>query len=376
MSLDDEQRIQINNSLLKSTLEGVAFNMAESGLAYREVPVGAVADILKPLQLARGMNPTGWKQLAEELQFPFMTSSRGNEYFGMLVPGKKPKLAFERNDADWNLVDQTNIPTVKKAVFALEKFNTLPFYQTSREVKLAIDGALKEDGVVEFMQFTCPPINGRLLSPSGSEEYILTDPTGSNLEADGKGTRLSKVVDAVQQTGLSTRLRLIVGDNDEPDYMFPVLGAPMNYDSERAEERKDAYAKNLAERVSNQYPQWNATVERMSAIEKETDTPETPTVLDEQTQQDMNVEFEQMKTVFLAGGYYDGLKRPSDEELKQIVELKFRTYRRQGIALARKYPNAVLFQNEFPVDLRTRMLDAGLVQLGKSRLAVLNPYGR
>lgn len=372
------ERKYTNEIALATSLEGKAFAMAQSGLSYDVMLLGDLASIIKPLQMANGLNPSGPNQLAELLATGTMVSSRRNEYMVKLISGKKiPSVELERLDTDWTMTNQANASTVKKAVRTAETFNSRPFYQTSLEVKESIDRAFTTDGVVELMQFTCPPINGRLLSPTGSEDYILTDPTGSNLEADGNATRLGNLIDAIQKAGFSTRLRLIIGDQDEPDYMFPVLGEPANYNSDRADDRKSDYARNLTARVNDQYPKWNASIDRMSDIEIITEDLPAPLSVDaEQTQQDMLVESEQMKRVFLEGGYYYGLAKPNDEQLQQIVELKFRTYGRQGFKLKQMYPNAILLQNELPVDVRSRMINAGLVQLNEPSIGVLYPYGR
>lgn len=263
---------------------------------------------------------------------------------------------------------------MERILEVLNKYNRLPDSVISTEGQTHLQRSLDQEGLVEFGIFTCPPINARLLLSNNPEEYILTDPTKNNLEKSGNIQLVNKFFRGLSNIGISARLRVIIGDTDEEDYYFPVISPPPSLSKSLCEERKALYATNLVNKLQLVFP-WTTTVDRYSEIDTLFDE-NLPLVnlADNQTQQDLATEFQQMKQLFSSGCYYEGLPTPTDEELKQIVDLKFQTYGRQGIRLTEFFPNMVLIQNEFPLALRTRMLNLLTAQLGRERLPAFYPF--
>lgn len=263
---------------------------------------------------------------------------------------------------------------MEKILEVLDKYNRLPDSVISTEGQARLQRSLEQEGLVEFGVFTCPPINARLLLSNNPEEYVLTDPAKNNLEKSGSIQLVNKLFRGLSTIGINARLRVIIGDTDEDDYYFPVIPPPPSLENSLCEARKVLYAANLTNKLQQIFP-WTTTVDRYSEIDALFDE-DLPSVdlTDNQTQQDLATEFQQMKQLFSSGCYYEGLPTPTDEELKQIVDLKFQTYGRQGVRLAEFFPNMVLIQNEFPLTLRTRMLNLLTAQLGRERLPAFYPF--
>lgn len=263
---------------------------------------------------------------------------------------------------------------MERILEVLDKYNRLPDSVISTEGQARLQRSLEQEGLVEFGIFTCPPINARLLLSNSPEEYILTDPARNNLEKSGSIQLVNKLFRGLSTIGINARLRVIIGDTDEEDYYFPVIPPPLSLRESLCGERKALYAVNLTSKLQQIFP-WAMAVDRYSEIDALFDE-ELPSasLIDSQTQKDLATELEQMRQLFNPRCYYEGLPTPTNEKLRQVVELKFQTYGRQGIRLAEFFPNMVLIQNEFPLALRTRMLNLLTAQLGRERLPAFYPF--
>lgn len=263
---------------------------------------------------------------------------------------------------------------MEKILELLNKYNRIDGPAISAEGQTRLAQSLEQEGLLEFGIFTCPPINARLLLSDQPETYILTKPSGNNLEKSGQIQLLNKMFRAFYERGFYLNLRIIIGDTDEPDYLFPVIPPPPTLSELSCEQRKNLYVSSFIEWVRKTFP-WPTTIDRYSEIESLfEDNIASVDLSGNQTQQDLTIEIAQMKQMFIGRGYYEGLPQPTNEELKKIVELKFQTYGRQGLRLTEFYPNMVLIQNEFPLLLRTRMLNLLIEQLGKERIPVFYPF--
>lgn len=263
---------------------------------------------------------------------------------------------------------------MEKIIEVLEKYSRIVGPVISPEGQPRIERSLEQEGLIEFGIFSCPPINARLLLSKRPEEYILISPTGNTLEKSGQIQLLNKMFRTFYERGFTLNLRIIIGDTDEPDYLFPVIPPPPTLSAPACEQRKTLYVSSFTEWVRKIFP-WSTSIDRYSEIESlyEDDLP-TADLSSNQTQQDLIIEVAQMKQMFGTRGYYEGLPQPTDKELKKIVDLKFQTYGRQGLRLTEFYPNMVLIQNEFPLLLRTRMINLLIDQMGRERIPVFYPF--
>ena len=247
--------------------------------------------------------------------------------------------------------------TLERAIEIFDRFNQAECPAVSVEAQEAMERAFSQTGFLEFGTFACPPINARLLTSDSPESYILTTPTGSSFEKGGKDQRIAKMFKALREIGIEARLRVIIGDTDEEDYVFPVVPAPQPLDPQRVEVQRQDFFRNFSEYLGNRFA-WPTQVERYSDIASLFDDQLPPPDLSEpNTQEDLMTEERQMTGVFRPGEYYDGYAIPSLAEIKAMTRLKFLTYASQGTRLAQMYPEMVLIQNEFPLLLRTRMLN-------------------
>ncbi len=247
--------------------------------------------------------------------------------------------------------------TITNALDTITRFNQSEDWQATALVEQTLGNSLSLTGNLEFGVFTCPPINARLLLSDSPERYILTDSTQNNFEKGGIANRIIKLFKELIEQRYNPTLRVIIGDTDEIDYFFPVLGQPARLNLEVAEERKDQYAKNLEQRLKTIFP-WTFTIDRYSQIDLLFDDQLSPPSLESSSlQKDLKVEQGQIAMAFREAGYYEGYPSPTSDEIKEICRLKFQTYAYQGCRLGEFFPNMTLIQNEFPLLMRTRMLN-------------------
>lgn len=265
---------------------------------------------------------------------------------------------------------------IKEALEILAKYNQLPKGQVSEGIQDAVEKSFDQIGGIEFFQFTCPVINARLLRSENPATYICTDSDNNNFELGGRAQRLDKVFSALKNQGIGYRLNIILGDTDEDDYIFPVISKPEGFDPELADKRKDLYLKNFSTKIREQFPKWWFSVERCSEIESlyEGIQPDLPLLNSCYIQEGLNREIVQKRQTFEPNGYYNGLELPSDEQTRRIVELKFLAYARQGASLRKFFSNGILIQNEFPLALRTRMINLANEGTSQGPIPVFYPY--
>lgn len=256
------------------------------------------------------------------------------------------------------------------AVEVLSRYNILENEAIDPLVVIRMARSLREKGCMEFVQFTCPRIDAKLLLGQTPEAYLATNPLGNNFETTVG--RLLVVIKALSQAGIDSWINIVIGDTDEDDYLFPVIGEP-NLDKKTCEQRKATYQRNFIARIGKKYPRLGLTVDRWSEI-RELYSGVAKQTLASFSEQDVEDEVKRMREIFAKGNYYDGFITPDDTQMRKIVELKFKTYAWQGYVLSRFFPNAVLLQNEFPLKLRTRMLN--VLNDTDNTLPAVYPYGR
>ena len=259
---------------------------------------------------------------------------------------------------------------VAEVAEVLQQFTLLNGEKISKEVLKIISSSLEENRYIEFLQFTCPRINAELLNSEYPSDYILTDEEGNNFETT-KG-RLSKLVQALNNIGIKSRVNIVIGDTDEEDYVFPIVGTPI-FDVKDLEKRKISYKDNFYKSLKNNNS-LNIVVYRWSEI-RDLFTDSQPNMDLIISEKDLKEEVERMKEIFGVGNYYAGLEPPVEEDLYKIAELKFRSYAWQGYLLTSFLPNVILLQNEFPQKLRTKMINLLNITQGRC-IPAIYPYRR
>ncbi len=232
----------------------------------------------------------------------------------------------------------------------------------------------EKTGIIDFFQFTCPRINATALFGPCPKKYLLTDPSGNNFESTIN--RLKRLAKSLTSAGFKFNLTIIIGDTDEPDYIFPVLKNPSFTGIEK---RKSLYALNFTYQTRRQCSGWLEKIdiyqwsEIAELLRRELGCP--PEKQPNMSNGDYQAEITRMRESFSPGNYYDGLPIPTNDQLTQMVNLKFLTYAQQGRASSILFPSAILLQNEFPRLLRTKMLNSQIEDPDK-KIVALYPYGR
>lgn len=246
--------------------------------------------------------------------------------------------------------------------------------------------SIDSTGKVSLCFFVCPPVEFGYLSSDEPENYLRTTMSGSLLSRQVE--RLSKLFQALNEARVPYEITAIIGDTDEKEYIWPVLGDLPNLKPDLLEQRqaqlREAVKAYITDELGPQSkrqpriaPAESVEVLRLSAL---ANSPRCDLVLascSEKpfgnliTAEDVAIEKERMRELWQPGGYYDGIPFPKDADLESIVLRKFASYAAQGVLIAELLPDAVLIQTELPPNLRTCMLNEGRTRLGMDPLPAI-----
>lgn len=271
--------------------------------------------------------------------------------------------------------------TYEKSVDALIAFSawdkavTCPedYLNGSLVAPLVLD-SIERGGPIKLLLFVCPPVDFSLLQSDTPESYFRISFTDSLLSR--QRTDLTKLVTALTAAAIDVKLEVVIGDNDEERYIWPVIGDRCAVDVSKMAVRREALRQAAEEYLASPLERKKddvrppvidrsalgvcsgAALESLSAAEEiynvMTTTP--GSYIDET---DLEAEKQRMRQLWRPGDYYSGLPEPSDAQLEEIVARKFATYAAQGLIMQERDPNLILLQTERPALLRTKMLNAG-----------------
>lgn len=249
----------------------------------------------------------------------------------------------------------------------------------------ALPGALlrglQKSGVVSLGIFICPPVEFGYLSSSEPEQYLRTSLADSLLSRQIE--RLSALCNSLRTAKIPFRITAIVGDRDEDDYIWPVIGKPEGLEDSKLEGRRSDLLAAVGTYLTKEVKVGKQSGPRLVR----------PDELDVRSLADMRVsaraetvgqmvssdpfplgnllqlndqqaEVERMQELWEANGYYDGLPIPSRADLVKIVRLKFAAYAAQGVMLGELDSDLIMIQTERPPALRSAMLNQGRFRLG------------
>lgn len=229
-----------------------------------------------------------------------------------------------------------------------------------------ISGGLRQYGKVQLLMFSCPEIDANLLTTPYPDMYIRTVAGINTGTADPRPlNKLTKILSALE---IPSELEIIVGELDEENYIFPILG-DFGIDKQTLQQNRAAYLVSFREQASVTFPDTNVNVFGWSEFSQEisvNDNLPSFRYLDE--------EINRMEMLFKNGRYYSGLPNPSPDQLFKISMLKMRTYAKQGKTLKEIFPFAIGIQNEFPARLRTLMLNAELLACRNEPIPMIYPF--
>lgn len=258
-------------------------------------------------------------------------------------------------------------------------------YRTS--IMSSIERSVDSNQPIQLLLFTCSTIQADKLFSDTSWEYVSLDPAGNNLEPDLP--RLRQIVMQLKNI-YPTEVRILIGNTD-PYYIYLQQFALL------PEERREFILKKFAQRWSiyrNRFEKFiytalpTNTIQVVSWYELEKQMEEEWSASFEQefntiyknirryfAREDFEWEFRQLVTQFSPGKYFSMMNKPPDNILWDWILRKFSEYALQGAWLARKFPNAILIQNEKPSDLRSKMYQPVLQERENRLLPIIYPLG-
>lgn len=252
----------------------------------------------------------------------------------------------------------------------------------------AVMESVARDAPIRLALFVCPPANFEALRSDDPASYI-----GDNLHASvlsRQVPRLRPLFRDLEAIGVTVELLAIVGDTDEDDYIWPVLGRPEKLDPAALDAASVRLAASVASYLTaptlrqNRWEPKVATTDvvrvlRLSALPEDPAAEAVRRRLADDPwiafdRSDLAAEARIMSKLFEFGSYYQGLAVPIRWQLEQMIRLKFASYAAQGLALRKLDPALVLLQTERPSRLRNRMINAGLVASGMPPIPAIDLY--
>lgn len=233
---------------------------------------------------------------------------------------------------------------------------------------------VEQEGAVSLTLFVCPPAEFGYLRSDEPELYLRTSVQGSLLSAQAPDLR--ELFVNLKRSGVPIQLNVLIGDADENDYIWPALGKPAALSEEKLAPRREELAAAVRSYVLDKIAQTKAgqllsegqiNVISLAATAMPDEAAQTyvrfveePQVMGRYLRQfDLQDERDRMLELWQPGDYYDGLPRPEDRQLDDIILRKFAAYAMQGVYLGSAAPNSILIQTERPPLMRTRMMNTG-----------------
>ncbi|MBN8550708.1 MAG: hypothetical protein J0M12_15445 [Deltaproteobacteria bacterium] len=249
--------------------------------------------------------------------------------------------------------------------------------------------ALENDGTLSLTLFVCPPVEFGYLQSQDPELYFRTELSESLLSK--QVADLKRLFLSLEQSGIPAKLNVLIGDADEDDYIWPVLGRPGNLPAEQLQPRKVDLRENVvrylsspAGRTGNEGPRVTSAQQldvvslagtemscRALGIYENFVADPAKFFQPFFRAGDVDEERQRMRELWQVGDYYSGLPQPSSQQLERIIERKFAAYAMQGVFIQERSPDTILVQTERPPFLRTRMLNAGRSALGMESLPAI-----
>jgi hypothetical protein len=244
---------------------------------------------------------------------------------------------------------------------------------------------LARTGSVRLALFVCPPVNFRMLRSPTPVNYLGAEMAGSVLSR--QIDRLRDLFRGLEGAEVDYEVLVLVGDTDEDQYLWPSMGRPPGLDENVLDEARDALcvavAAYLLESAGAGRPEPRVArggavrVQRLSAM---VPSPQAKAVYEAIAAiperhfgcEDFAAETDIMHRLWAPNSYYEGLPRPGDEVMEEIVARKFAAYAMQGVQLHEQDPDLVLIQTERPPLLRSKMLNAGRSALGQALLPIVS----
>ena len=236
---------------------------------------------------------------------------------------------------------------------------------------------------VRVIIFVCPPVDYLQLGSDDAATFVLTDVETALVRRHRR--RIQELLQLLIDVGGHVELLALVGDTDERDYLWLRSGPPVALCRLRLAQRRTEFAAALQiylnDQMVSKFPSGcvSVKVKNLSELMAVPDLDlqrEGPlgNLASYFSEGDLQQEVDFMQTLWEgAQPYYEGLRKPTDPEMRVIVRDKFITYALQGRMLLDLEP-LLLIQTERPSVLRMKMLNAARHLEGKPLIQALQYY--
>lgn len=236
--------------------------------------------------------------------------------------------------------------------------------------------SIHQTGRINLISFICPPLDFEQLKSDNPENYLLTTTENSLISKHISYFRLL-VENLLIPTGIDIRLIFMIGDSDEDDYIWAQENSkPATLDEKKLNKRRTELLSNITKYVSDFLPSVQIEVYSLHHyLGKNADTETYEEMFHNYqkyfSESDIKTEFIRMLELWENGNYYSKLPYPGEISLNTIIKAKFAAYAVHGLIAHKIMPTAILCQTEFPLKLRTDMLNAGRKYREKGQFPVL-----
>ena len=201
-----------------------------------------------------------------------------------------------------------------------------------------VESLISQEGLVRFLVFVCPKFDTAALL-SGKPEYYMPIKAAAGDLFEPRIAKLLELKDKLMRLGLPAEINLVIGDNDAEEYIFPFL-KDRNVDLEKLKSRQTLYRLSFERRTENvslgKVCAWSLAEEGIGLDQAEPKIPADA----------FDKELCFFRRLFSKAGPYRGKLEFTEEELREMVVLKYRLYGAQGKFL--KELNGILLQTEGP----------------------------
>ena len=250
------------------------------------------------------------------------------------------------------------------AILECDRFSPAGLNPDRTTILRQIQSGLVKNQKVELFTFACPEIDSAYLTGPDPDYFIQTSASRNNISVNTKA--ILKLAQNLGAADIPWELTIIVGEEDEENYLFPVLGN-FGTNPQFLKQRRSEYLESFREQCRKLLKEIPQKILGWTQLK-----PPSPSSLSGLNPSLINQEASRMTEFFQPGSYYGSLPQPTETQLRQIAQLKVATYGFQGVTIKTTLPNTVGLQSEQPVDLRTDMLNSALPE--QEKLPFIYPF--
>lgn len=240
--------------------------------------------------------------------------------------------------------------------------------------------SIHQTGRINLISFICPPIDFEKLISQNPENYFLTTAENSSISKHILYFK-SLIERFLIPTGIAVRVTFMIGDSDEDDYIWGENNLkPLTLNEKELDSHRLKLCANIAAYVSSFLPSAQIDVQSLHQHRgKNADINAYEELFTHYSEyfspSDIDTEKKRMLELWKKGNYYNGLSYPGDFSLSFIIRAKLGSYAVHGLTAHKLEPTAILCQTEFPLELRTKMLNSGRKYRDKGEFPTLYLFG-